>query len=85
MFDGTAADVGEFQAFGAIRALITHRADQTGTAFAGQGKHGEEVRFIQIQVQLAVHRRAAGLDVGDVENLLIGAAGKTGVEGFAHH
>ncbi|MNQ89776.1 hypothetical protein D3C85_1050930 [compost metagenome] len=84
VFDGPAADVFESQGFGLLGAVIAHGADQSRTTFSGQREHHEKVRFIKIHVQFAVERRTAGLHVGDVENLLIGAAGKSGVQGFAH-
>ncbi len=85
LLDGAAADVDKLQGFGTLGAFVTHRADQSRAAFAGQWKHREKIRLVQVQMQLAIQRRAAGRDIGDVENLLIGAAGEVGVEGFAHH
>ncbi|VVO38608.1 hypothetical protein PS718_05587 [Pseudomonas fluorescens] len=85
VFDGAAADIRKLQSFGALRTFVAHRADQSRAAFAGQWKHCEKVRFVQIQMQLTIHRRAAGLDIRHIENLLISATGETGVEVFAHH
>lgn len=85
MLDGVAADVFEFQGFGMLGALIAHSADQPGMTFAGQREHCEKVRFIEVHVQFTVERRAAGLHVGDVENLLVGAAGESAVQSLAHN
>ncbi|MNX66983.1 hypothetical protein D3C86_980890 [compost metagenome] len=84
MLDGLAADIFESQGFGVIGAFVAHRADQARTALAVQREHGEEIRFIEIQVQFAIGRRSAGLHIGNIENLLISPTGKPGVEGFAH-
>ena len=51
----------------------------------GQRENREEIGLVEIDVQFAVDRRPGGLDVGDVEHLPIGAAGKAGADGLAHH
>ncbi|MNL11656.1 hypothetical protein D3C87_1324980 [compost metagenome] len=84
VLDSPAADVFKTQGFGALGAFIAHRTNQPGTSFAGQRKHREKIRFIEIHVQFAIERRPTALHVGHVENLLISAAGESGVQGFAH-
>ena len=84
VIDRPAADILEFQRIGMIGALVPHRSDQTSAAFAGQRKDGKEVGFVEVDVQFAVDRGAGRLDVGDIEELAIGPAGKAGAEGLAH-
>ena len=66
------ADVLEFQDHPGVGALVAHRADQPGAALAGQREHGQEVGLVEVDVQLAVDRRARRLDVGDIEDLPVG-------------
>ena len=67
-----------------VGALAAHRADQPGAALAGQREDGQEVGLVEIDVQLAVQRRAGRVDVGDVEHLPVGAARKAGADPLAH-
>ena len=48
------------------------------------GKTARKSRRVQRRVQLAVHRRAARFDVGDVEEMVVRAAGKPDPQGLAH-
>ncbi|MNZ78102.1 hypothetical protein D3C78_966660 [compost metagenome] len=85
MLDGPAADILEAQGLGVFGALVAHRADQARATRVCQREHGEEVRLVEIHMQFAVECRAAGLHVGDVENLLVSPAGKPGIQGLAHN
>ena len=85
IFDRAILHVFELQRIRAIGPLVSHRADQPRLARAGQREHAEEISLIEIDVQLAVDGGAARLDIGDVEDLPVGAAGKAGAHGFAHH
>ena len=58
VLDRTLADVLESEARCALGALIAHRADQPCPARAGEREHAEEIRLVQVDVQLAVDRRA---------------------------
>ena len=51
---------------------------------ARQREDAEEVGLVEIDVQFAVDRGPGRLDVGDVEELPIGAAGKAGADRLAH-
>ena len=66
------------------RSLVPHRPDQSGPPVSGQREDAEKVRLIQINVQFPVNRWSVRLDIGDVEELSIGAARITGVHGLPH-
>ena len=59
---------------------LSQGPDEPRTPSALQRKHGEKVRSVQRHVQLAVHRLAAGVDVGDVEEMRVGPARETDTE-----
>ena len=80
VLDRPVADILEFQRFGMLGAFIAHRPDQARAASPGHGKDGQEVGLVQIDVQFAIDCRAAGLDIGDIEQLPVGAAGKAGAD-----
>ena len=63
--------------------FIAHGADEPRAALALQRKHGEKIGVVERDVHLAVHHRAARLDVRDIEQVRIGAAGKAGAQRFA--
>jgi len=67
-----------------VGARIAYRADEPRAPGAGQREHGEEVRLVEVDVQLAVDRWAAALDVGHVEDLPVGTPRKAGAERLAH-
>ena len=56
--------------------LIAYRADEPRAPFVLQRKDREKIGRVQADVQLAVHRRAARLDIGDVKEMVVRAAGK---------
>ena len=56
---------------------LSHSADETHTSVVFQREDGQEVRRVQPDVHLAVHHRSARLDVGDIEEMVVGAARKT--------
>ncbi|MNT49992.1 hypothetical protein D3C72_1868830 [compost metagenome] len=84
MFDGATAHVFELQGVRLLGTFVAHGTDQARSTAAGQREYRQKIRLVQIHMQFAIERRAAGLDVGDIEHLLVGTAGKTGVEGLAH-
>jgi len=59
-------------------ALVAHRADQARAPLALEREDREKVGFVEIDVQLAVDRRPGRLDVGDIEDPGVVAAGKAG-------
>ncbi|MNO88224.1 hypothetical protein D3C76_796630 [compost metagenome] len=84
MLDGAAADILEREGLGVLGPFIAHGSDQAGAAGAGQGKNREKVGFVQVHMQLAVEGCALGLDVGDIEHLLVGTSGEFDTQGLAH-
>ena len=82
--DRPVADVTKRQRIGAVGALVAYRPDQACFSFSGQREDAEEIGLVEIDVQFAIQRRAGGFDVGDVEDLPIGAAGKPGADRPAH-
>ncbi|MNJ80348.1 hypothetical protein D3C77_787030 [compost metagenome] len=58
VFDGPLTDVFEAQLIRVFGAFVAHGADQPRTTTAGQGEDGEEVRFVEVDVQFAVEGRA---------------------------
>ena len=48
-----------------------------------QREHGEEVGAVERDVDVAVHHRSVRLDIGDVEEVLVGPAGETDRQGLA--
>src|SRR6266478_860747 len=59
-------------------------ADQPDPAFVLQGKDGGEVALVDRDVQLVVQQRAAGVDVRDVEEVLVRSAWEADAEALAH-
>ncbi len=84
VIDRAVADVLELELVGMIGPLVPDGSDQARPALPGQGKDGQKIGLVEVDVQLAVERRAGGLDIGDVEDLSIGAAGKACPDRLAH-
>src|SRR6516162_7462873 len=84
VIDRAVADALELERIGMVGALVPHGSDQTSPAFAGQREDGKEVGFVEVDVQLAVDRGAGRLDVGNIEDLAVGSAGKAGAEALAY-
>jgi hypothetical protein len=59
-----------------LGALVPYNPDQPCAARAGQRKDGQEIGFVEVDMQIAVERRAGSFDVCDVKDLLIGATEK---------
>ena len=57
-----------------------HDADEARAPVLLQWKDGKKIARVQRGVQLAVHRRAARVDVGDVEEMVVRAARKSDAE-----
>src|SRR5438105_4302038 len=66
------------------RSVVAHRSDQARFSFSGQREDAQEIDLVEIDVQFAICRGAGGFDIGDIENLPIGAAGKAGADRLAH-
>ena len=84
MLDRPAADVFELERIGVIGALVAHGSDQARPTLPGQGKDREEISLVKVDMQFAVERRAGSFNVGDIEDLPIGAAGKACTDRLAH-
>ena len=63
-----------------VGALVAHGADQARAALAGQRKDRQEIRLVEVDVQLPVDRRSGRLDIGDVKHLAVGAAWKAAAD-----
>ena len=66
-----------------VLGVRAHGADEPRATVLLQRKDGEEIARVQGRVQLAVHRRAARFDVGDVEEMIVGAAWEANPQRFA--
>jgi hypothetical protein len=44
------ADILEFERIGAVGTLVAYRPDQTRTTVSGQGKDGQEIGFVEIDM-----------------------------------
>ena len=77
IIDGTVAYIPELERLGMFCALIAHSTDQAHPLLWSEGENREKVGLVEIDVQLAVDRRARRLNVGDIEHLLIGSARKS--------
>ena len=64
---GPAAHVFKFKMLMVLRRVIADRTDQTRFAGPLQREYPEEVRVIDVDVQLAIHGGSAGLDIRNVE------------------
>ena len=84
MIDRPAADISEFERLRVRGALVPYSPDQPCAALAGQRKDGQEIGFVEVDMQFAVERRAEGFDICDVKDLLLGPAGKAGTHCLTH-
>ena len=84
VIDRPAADIFEFERLRVLGTLVPYSPDQPCAAFAGQRKDGQEIGFVEVDMQFAVERRAGGFDICDVKDLLIGAAGKASAHRLTH-
>ncbi len=66
-----------------LRALVAHRADQSGMAFPFQRENRQEVGLVEIDMQLAVKSRSRAVHIGDIKHLLIGPARKAGADALS--
>ena len=63
---------------------LAHRADEPRAAGIQEREDGEKIGRVQRDVHFAVHRLAARLDVGDLEEMLVCAAAEANGECLAH-
>ncbi len=84
MLDSAIAHILEAQILRVIRPRIAHGTDQACPSLAGKREDRQKVGFIQVNVQLTVECRAARLNVGHIEDLPVGAAGKPRPECLAN-
>src|SRR5260370_23886499 len=82
--DRTVADVGERERLRAIGTLVADGADQARPTGAREREDGQEIRFVQVDVQFAVDRGTGGGDAGDVEELPIRPARLPRADRLAH-
>jgi hypothetical protein len=84
-FDHARADIVPGQVLAPVRVLrcISHRADESRAMRVFQREHREEVRAVERDMDLAVHHWPSGLDIGDVEQVLVRPAGKADGQRFA--
>ena len=66
------------------RRVLAHRTDEAGATFALERKRTKKIHVVQRHVQLLVRHRAAGLNVGHVEDVRVSPAGEAGAQDFAH-
>ena len=59
--------------------------DQPRATFTGERKDGQEVGFVQVNVQLAINWRTGSLYIGDIEDLTVSAAWKSCAHCLTHH
>jgi hypothetical protein len=76
VLDDPAADVVERQGLDVVGALIAHGSNQPHPALAGERENGEEVGLLEVGVELAVDCGTVSLNVGDIEEMAIGATRK---------
>src|SRR5579863_5359407 len=50
----------------------------------GEWEHGEKIRLVEIDVQLAVDRRTRAVNVRDIKKLPVGSPGEAHTHGLAH-
>ena len=76
--DHACADIipGQALAPGCLR-LVSNGPDEACAMGVRQREHGEEVSAVERDVDVAVHRRSVRLDIGDIEEVLVGPARKT--------
>ena len=63
--------------------VVAYEADEARVSLALQREQQDELRLVQRSVQLPVHLRATRLDVRDVEEMLVRAAGESDAERLA--
>ena len=63
---------------------LMHDADETCASSALERKHRQKVCTLEIDVNLAVHRRSRALDVGHVEDVIVSSARKADPQFCAH-
>src|SRR6516225_10245836 len=82
--DDSPADIFELERIGMLGAFASHRADQPRRSFSGQRKYSEEVSLLEIDMEFAVDRGAGGLNIRDIEQVLVGAARISRTHRLAH-
>jgi hypothetical protein len=82
--DDALADVVPGQRVAPVRDLISDGSDEPGAMCTIQRKHGEKVRSVERDVDIAVHHRATRIDIGDVEQMLVCPAWETNRQRLAN-
>src|SRR5688572_14239314 len=84
VFDRTSLHILEGQLVPPVARWFAYDAHQSHTAALLEGKNNRKIRILDVDVQLPIADGAAGLNVSDVERLLIGSAGKADREPLAN-
>src|SRR5262249_6109071 len=82
--DDPPADILELERISMLGAFASHGADQPRTSCSGQRKYREEVGLLEIGMEFAVDCWAGGLDIRDIEQVLVGAARISRAHCLAH-
>src|SRR5271166_7159661 len=85
VIDRPVADVLEPERLPALREWVLDGPDQPRAAHTGERKDRQEVCLVQINVQFAIDWRAGSLYVGNIEDLVIGAARKPCAHRLTHY
>src|ERR1700756_2043685 len=67
-----------------IGSLVAHGSDKARSTLPGKGKDRQEIGLVEIDVQFAVERSAGGFNIGNIEELPIGATRKARTDRLAH-
>jgi threonine dehydrogenase-like Zn-dependent dehydrogenase len=82
--DRAITDVVKLQRIGAVSAFVPYRPDQARLSQAGQREHAEKVGLVEIDMQFTIQGGTGCVDIRDIEDLPISAAGKSGADRLAH-
>jgi hypothetical protein len=84
VLDRPIADIFELKGIDAVRTLVAHGSNQPGSSLSGQGKDRQEIGLVEIDVQFGIDRWARRFNIGDIEDLPIGASGEAGADRLAY-
>ena len=74
ILNGAAPHIFKLKMLVVLRRIVAHRTDQPRSAGVLQREHREEVGVIEVDVQFAVHRGSGGLDIRNIEQMVVGSA-----------
>ena len=67
-----------------VLGIRANCANETGASIVLQWKDDEKIGSVQCAVDLAVHYRAARVDIGDVKEVVVRASWETDPQALAH-